>query len=289
MPQALKNYPDEWQARLELNFDSSMSTGERRTRMARVSHVGPLKVQRPFYPGDNETECHVYILHPPGGFVGNDVLDISGSLEDQSHVLLTTPAAGKFYRTREGCLQVQKISWVLQAGASLAWLPQETIYFKGCNASLSSHFDINKDSHLFFCDLGVLGRKASGEVFDRGSIRQEFTLKVDGLPIIRERFLLEAGSAIHKRDWGLANRSVFATAVLYGSQFECLEQRVRDLVESWNDQEGASAGVTLKSGAMIVRFIGPGMLQCKLNFEGLGELLEACSNISWKRPRIWNT
>ena len=60
-----------WQAAMDLHFNGSGA----RTVITRRRHVGPLRIQKPFYPGDGA--CHVYLLHPPGGLVGGDVLDVT--------------------------------------------------------------------------------------------------------------------------------------------------------------------------------------------------------------------
>ncbi|MCU7226321.1 urease accessory protein UreD, partial [Acinetobacter bohemicus] len=60
-------------------------------------HVGPLTVQRPFYPEDDT--CHLYLLHPPGGIVGGDELTIRAALDSGCHTLITMPGASKFYRS----------------------------------------------------------------------------------------------------------------------------------------------------------------------------------------------
>jgi len=45
--------------------------------------------------------CHVYIIHPPGGLASGDGLELcaNGRIAART-ALLTTPAAGKFYRSR---------------------------------------------------------------------------------------------------------------------------------------------------------------------------------------------
>ncbi len=81
-----------WQAKLDLKFRQA----GKRTILAERRHVGPLVVQRPFYP--EGPICHVYLVHPPGGIVGGDALSLQVDVEPQAHALLTTPAATRFYR-----------------------------------------------------------------------------------------------------------------------------------------------------------------------------------------------
>ncbi|MCH2606086.1 MAG: urease accessory protein UreD, partial [Nitrospinales bacterium] len=89
-----ENLNAEWRARLDLEFSNSNN----KTILSHRKHHGPLQVQKPFYPEPNGT-CHVYILHPPGGVVGGDRLNICVDVNSNAHALITTPAAGKFYRS----------------------------------------------------------------------------------------------------------------------------------------------------------------------------------------------
>ena len=111
-----RNLAGGWEASLELEF---AARGARTVLSRRVS-IGPLVVQRPFYPeGD---VAHVYLVHPPGGVVGGDQLRVSVIAKDGAHALLTTPAATKFYRS-EGRVARQRQEIVADA-ASVEWLPQ---------------------------------------------------------------------------------------------------------------------------------------------------------------------
>src|SRR5690606_39768817 len=111
-----------WHARLELAFRRAAD----RTVVA-SRHSGPLCIQRPFHP--EEGVCHVYVLHPPGGLVGGDALSIRVNAEHGTNVLLTTPAAAKFYCS-QGAIARQDQSIDI-AGACVEWLPQESIFFSG--------------------------------------------------------------------------------------------------------------------------------------------------------------
>ena len=56
---------DGWTATLRLGFAHKSGA----TFSARRVHRGPLVVQRAFFP-EGPAVAHVYVLHPPGGFVG---------------------------------------------------------------------------------------------------------------------------------------------------------------------------------------------------------------------------
>ena len=231
----------------------------------------------------------MYLLHPPGGFVGNDRLEIEGTLAAGTHVLVTTPSAGKFYRVLPGYWQRQQVAWSIKSGASLAWLPQENIFFRGCLGNLQTLFRLEHDAHLFAWDMAVLGRRASGERFDAGTVRQDFTLIRDDRLLLKERFVLDAGALLQRAPWGMENNAVFATAILCGPKFEQLFETIQLLVSDWNRNDKIKAGVTLKNGVIIIRYLGAKISRCKTSFEKLMALLGERGEPNWTRPRIWNT
>src|SRR5690242_5112442 len=83
-----------WRADLRLGF-----TGENgRTVLSEKRFTGPLVVQKPLYP-EGEAVCQAIIVHPPGGIAGGDELSLSVAADPSAHALLTTPGAGKWYRS----------------------------------------------------------------------------------------------------------------------------------------------------------------------------------------------
>ena len=99
-----------------------------KTVMTGLHHYGPLRVQRPFYPEGGT--AHIYLLHPPGGVVGGDGLDIGITARRQAHGLFTTPGATKFYLSAGDTAGVQQ-ALTVEAGGTLEWFPQENIFFPG--------------------------------------------------------------------------------------------------------------------------------------------------------------
>ncbi|MBT6114447.1 MAG: urease accessory protein, partial [Porticoccaceae bacterium] len=125
-----------WLAELELDY----AVRRDKTCLVRKKQRGPLTLQRPFYPeGDI---CHSYILHPPGGVVGGDTLEIKLQAAEHSHCLITTPGATKFYKSKSDLVshQTQKIR--VAADAVVEWLPQQNIFFPGAQSVLKTEIDI---------------------------------------------------------------------------------------------------------------------------------------------------
>jgi ABC-type multidrug transport system fused ATPase/permease subunit len=91
-----------WLGRLDLEL--AVRAG--RTVLARKRQVGPLTVQRLFYP--EASNCHLYLLHPHGGVVGGDRLEIELDVGAGASVLLTTPGAAKLYRSTGALACVQQ-------------------------------------------------------------------------------------------------------------------------------------------------------------------------------------
>src|SRR3569623_3774405 len=135
-PQTCETPHDRWQARRELCF---AIRGGRSTVTSRRQH-GPLRVQRPFFP-EGAGVCHIYVLHPPGGVVGGDELEIDVAVRAGAHALITAPAAGKFYR-RAGAPARQPQLLRVAAAAALEWLPRENIVFDGARAELCTRVEL---------------------------------------------------------------------------------------------------------------------------------------------------
>ena len=66
------------------------------------------------------------IVHPPGGLVGGDTLDLQFSGASGAHRLVTAPKATRFYRS-DGQPALQRTHLALAAEARLEWLPLKVI------------------------------------------------------------------------------------------------------------------------------------------------------------------
>jgi urease accessory protein len=259
-----------------------------RTVLTKNQHIGPLVVQKPFYPED--IVCHVYIIHPPGGVVGGDTLSIDVTNNKQSHALITTPAANKFYRS-VGPLARLNQHLTVKAHACLEWLPQETILFDGSAVHGVTRIDLHDNSRFIGWDIICLGRPASGESFTHGLFRQRLELYKQDQPLLIERALLQGGHAMLHAAWGLQSFTVTATMITYPANKALLELARASLNEnSTSNHNNAVCSATLIDEVLVCRYLGRHGEHAKQVFMGVWSAIRpALLNREACAPRIWST
>ncbi len=267
-----------WQAYLELRL---RQLGER-TRLLPQRRHGPLSVQRPFYP-EGET-CHVYLLHPPGGVVGGDRLELRVELEQGANALLTAPGAAKFYRSAGETAEVLQQFGVAQS-ASLEMMPLENIYFPGARVRLHSRIELDRGARLLWWEKHCFGRPSIGETFDSGRVDTGLSLQRAGRLIYHERQRMDARSIACAS--GLRGQPAMATMLACGPG---LDEALVELLRARQPEEGVGALSLLDEDLLLVRWLGADISALDRWFVALWRLLrpaligrEACP------PRIWNT
>lgn len=264
-----------WEAELQLGFSQR---GDKSV-LSKRAHRGPLTVQRPFYPEGGV--CHVYLLHPPGGVVAGDQLSITATVEADAQALITTPAAGKFYRSGGGEAQ-QTINLTVTENASLEWLPQETIVYEGARLNSCMNIDLAEQAHFIGWEILALGRPAAGEGFENGSATLNWRISRAGQLLYLERVRLDA-EAFQAR-WGLFGHSACGTLFVYPAsslQLTAVQELIGD---------EANRGVTLIDGLLICRGLDLRADLLKGFFERVWGLVRG--DVVGKAvcaPRIWAT
>jgi urease accessory protein len=193
-----------WRARLELRFEPRGAV----TRLVHNRHLGPLRLIRALPLDDGR--CQAVIVHPPGGLVGGDRLDLDVRLAPGARVLCTTPGAQKWYRTPgEAARATTRVA--LGAGAALEWLPQPAIVYDAAQVDQSIDFVLEDDARMIGWECLVLGRAAMGERFRTGALRQRVALSVAGRPCWVEHTAARAGDRLFASPLGWGGRTVACT------------------------------------------------------------------------------
>ena len=208
-----------WHASLQLDY-----TLESERSVVRYQHKGPLRILQSLYP-EGDAVCHNVLVHPPGGLVGGDTLEMQVTVGACAHALVTTPGATRFYRSVEG-LATQQVHAQVAEGARLEWLPLEAIAYNACDALNRATFELAPGAEMMTWDITALGLPAADLPFEQGTFRQH--MEIPGV-------WLERGS-IHASDTrlmnsplGLAGQRCMATLVFAAGSAIAAERSDRAL------------------------------------------------------------
>lgn len=227
--------------------------------------------------------CHVYLLHPPGGVVGGDVLDVSVELETGARALATTPGATKFYRSPGvQARQVQQLR--VGHGATLEWLPQENIFFPGAQVQLETRVDLHGNARLALWEIQCLGRPVIEEAFDSGRIDNALVISRDDRPLLVERLRVAADN--RTRLSLLAGMAVTGTLLISNADEKAVVI-CRDLLACRRPEY---AGATLIEDLLVVRYLGDSSENARRLFTAIWQKLRKTAlGHPPGIPRIWAT
>ncbi|MCF8198541.1 MAG: urease accessory protein UreD [Sulfuritalea sp.] len=271
-----------WQAHLDLGFERRDAS----TVLARRNHSGPLRVQKSLYP-EGPGICHAIVLHPPSGIAGGDRLQIDVDVTGTAQALLTTPGAGKWYRSA-GALAEQVVSLKVGAGGTAEWLPQESIVFSGARASMRTAIELESGARYVGVETICFGRRASGESFERGSLRLATDIRSEGRLLWRERGMIEGGSPQLASPIGLAGYTVCSTVLAAGVDIAAETLSACRIIET--AEAKAQRGVSALPNLFVGRYLGHSSEAARQWFVDLWQHLRpAFVGREAAVPRIWNT
>lgn len=272
-----------WHAHLNLDYRSEAS----RT-VLRHDHDGPLRIFKSLYP-EGDAICHNVIIHPPGGLVGGDILDIAVRVGSGAHGLISTPGATRFYAA-DGAPATQQVHLQLEPGARLEWLPLEAIAYPGCQARNQLTATLAEGAELLAWDVTALGLPTSAQAFTEGCFNQR--IEIPGLWLEQARI-----DATDKRlldaPLGLDGRRCLGTLWLAsGSAFT--RERREHLLEVVRAglldlPEGLQAGATCPNPQVLVlRAVAPLVEPLMALFQRVWTTLRpAAWGLEAPAPRIW--
>ncbi|MDP3229476.1 MAG: urease accessory protein UreD [Acidovorax sp.] len=272
-----------WHARLQLDYSR-----ENARTVARFEHNGPLRILQSLYP-EGDAICHNVLVHPPGGLVGGDTLDITATVAPGAHGLLTTPGATRFYRST-GELALQRTRLSVADGARLEWLPLEALCYNACNAENHLTLNLAPGAECMGWDVTALGLPHANQPFETGRFVQH--LEVPGLWL--ERGTINAADLrLMQSPLGLAGHRCMAS--LFFAAGTPLDRTRRDAAldaaRAVMDAHSlkATAGATSPNAQMVVvRVLAP---QVEPAMQLLKAVRVAWREVMWEMageaPRIW--
>jgi urease accessory protein len=272
-----------WHAQLDLDYRF-----EAPRTLLHHQHTGPLRILKSLYP-EGDAICHNVVIHPPGGLVGGDRVEVNLKLARGSHALLSTPGATRFYASDKADA-VQQVNIHLEPGARLEWLPLETIAHPGCRAHNRLCATLGEGAEMLGWDVSALGLPASGQPFDHGCYQTR--IEMPGLWLEQAR--IDAGDTrLMDSPLGLGGRRCLGSlwlacgTALTRERREHLLEVVREVLRP--------AGLEVDAGAtcahpqlLVVRAVAPVVEPLMALFQQVwGALRPAAWGLNNKPPRIW--
>jgi urease accessory protein len=242
-------------------------------------------VQKALYP-EGDAVCHSIIVHPPGGIAAGDSLELEARLGQGGAALLTTPGAGKWYKS-VGAQAHAGQRFHVGRGAVLEWLPQPAIVFDQARAEVTTEIHLEQEALYLGWDITCMGRTASGERFNSGELRQRTELWQQGQRLWCEHARLAGDDPMLASMAGLSGSTVSATLIAAG------KDAPKDLLEhcrSVAPEAGERSGITALPRVLLARYLGHSSEAAMHYFTALWSLLRpALAGRSAVAPRIWRT
>jgi urease accessory protein len=182
-------------------------------------------------------------VNTAGGMAGGDTLQVALEAGPGAHLIVTSTAAEKVYRSLGSNAEVN-VRIDVAAGATLAWLPQETILFDRARLSRRIEADLAADASLVMAEAIVFGRSAMGEAVNEGSLIDRWRVRRDGRLLFAETMRLDGPVATKLRSAAIsAGAAAFATLLLApgtDAQIAAVRERAAGLTSeigasAWND------------------------------------------------------
>jgi urease accessory protein len=258
-----------------------------RSRLAHLYQRDPLRVLFPT-PAVDDSPLAV-IVTTSGGLVAGDRLEIAVRVGAGAAAHVTASAAEKIYRSTGRTTTIRQ-TLSLEAGAVLEYLPPETILFDGARLSRQTVVDLEPGGVFLGGDIVVFGRRARGERFTHGFLREVWEVWCGGK--------LVWGDALHLEDHlshiiddpaCFAGAAAFATMILSPLQRDSrrLLQGARAF-QSAHRTTGLRAGVTTIEGLIIARWLAMDAAQLRQAYVRFAcYLRSAALGLAPLLPRLW--
>lgn len=272
------NSVDGWQALLQLRLQKINN----RTCLIPQQRLGPLTVQRPFYPeGDT---CHIYLLHPPGGVVGGDQLRLDVEVRAGAHGLITTPGASKFYRSAGKTAGLQQ-QFNVDGDAILEFLPQENIYFPA--TEVSSKIDVNLAASAKYAgwEIHSFGLPANEADLSAGNVQLKTEITIAGRLLLHDQ--LKINEIERGRLSGLRGNRVYGSFVIVSPM---INDELLAALQTVTPEHGLTGVSRVEENILVARYLGDSTAAAHNYFRQLWTMSRPVAlGVNACTPRIWNT
>lgn len=217
-----------------------------RTKRLRVHEEGSLRVR---FPNADPGECEAVIVNTAGGIAGGDRFDLDVEVGAQARLSVSGAAAEKIYRTHGPDAEIS-VRLDVKQGATLRWLPQETILFDRARVTRRIDVELAEDASIVLAEAIVFGRSAMGEAVNDGKMSDRWRVRRDGRLLFAETLNLDGAIAQKLSEKAVANGGIAIATLLVIPG----DDTVSSMVRAFESKFAGEVGVSAWNGIAVARF-----------------------------------
>lgn len=213
------------------------------------------------------------LINTSGGLAGGDLVDITAKVGEGAALTLTSQAAERIYRTLGPAADV-RISLTVGRGATLLWMPQETIFFEGSSLNRALNVDLAEGATFLAVEPMVFGRREMGEYVKHVSVIDQWNVRRGRALIHADRFKLGPDWQDTKATFGKNHAA--ASLVVVSPEAETLCDKLRDVL-------GKNDGASAWNGKLVARLLAEDGFHLR---KTLIQALSVCAGRD-RLPKCW--
>ena len=226
------------------------------TALAVLRQEGCLKARHPrIEPG---SVAETILLNTSGGITGGDDLGLDIRAGTGTRLVVTTQAAERLYRATPASPPATiRTALTAEAGATLEWLPQETILFDACRADRVLSIDLAPSARFLGVESLLFGRQASGETLRTAWFADRIRIRQDDALLLHDATRIEGDAAgLMARAGTFGDARAMATIVSVCANAEAMVAPLRAaLGPDTLETTGLEAGVSAWNGLVLARLL----------------------------------
>lgn len=227
----------------------SVSGADGVTRLVDLREEGSARVRFPSHSGGAR---EAVLINTAGGIAGGDRFDTDVTVASGGDLVVTTAAAEKVYRALDAASEVS-VALRVEAGSTLAWLPQETIVFDRARLERRIEVDAAENARFVAAEGMVLGRAAMGEAMTAGRIIDRWRVRIGGRLVHADALRLEGDIAATLSTKASANgAAAFATVLMRPANDEIVAA-IRAREDAFRGEVGVSAWNGIGLARLVAR------------------------------------
>jgi urease accessory protein len=257
------------------------------TRLDHLYQRDPIRVLFPS-PAAGDAALAVLVT-TSGGLVAGDRLEIAVRVAPEALAHVTASAAEKIYRSIGPTTSINQ-SLSIGAAAALEFLPPETILFDGARLRRTTIVELAAGAAFLGGDIIVFGRRARGERFTKGLLREVWEVRREGTLVWGDALHLEEAVAQIIDDPACFDgAAAFATMILVSRQDprNLLDEARRILCSA--ARSGMRAGTTAVAGLIVARWLASDAAALRRSYAELASHFRSTAlGLPPHLPRTWH-